>query len=371
MHDAVTLADAPLVPPQAQAPTQAQPPAPAAQPAPVPPAAPVPAPTPAPAPPNPFAPPSPTFVPPPTAPGAHAAPAAAPGAPWPPPPGFAGGPYAPLPYGRPATNGLAVAALTVGCVGLVAAPIPLVFWIGGILALVAVGLGIGALVRAGNGAPRKGMAVAGTCLGLLALAGSVGGFFLTKQVVEEVTHRADQRMDREYEDLEDAEGGYPSRPGQPTHPGTAPRQSSPARPSKPSKPSDVRGVTSAVPFGETVTLDNGIQVTLSKPVKYKPETDYGRRTVKNAVQLSATITNTSSEPHEVIYAVPNVRDDKGMTAALVFDTTMPKLIKGSIMPGASATGVFAWEVPEGTTAVTADLSPGTLMPSAKFAGPIS
>ncbi|WP_221889766.1 DUF4190 domain-containing protein [Streptomyces sp. WAC06614] len=254
-----------------------------------------------------------------------------------------------------ATNGLAVAALTVSCIGLVFAPVPFLFWFGGILAVVGVGLGIGALGRASKGAPRKAMAVAGTCLGVLALAASVFGWFLTKELVHEF-EKDEPRSGRT----------YPSRPADPS---TPTRPGAPSRPA-PSKPADVPGVTTAVAFGETVTLDNGIKVTLSKPVKYKPETAYGRQTVKNAVTLSATITNTSDRPHEVIYAVPNVRDDKGMTADLVFDTTVPKMIKGSIMPGASATGVFAWEVPEGTSSITADLSPGTLMPSAKFAGPI-
>ncbi|WP_405531710.1 DUF4352 domain-containing protein [Streptomyces avidinii] len=305
--------------------------------------------------PSPFAPPSPT-------PGAAAPGFGTPGAPadvWSAPaPGYAGGgaPYGAYPQAAPPGNGLAVAALVVSGFGLLLAVIPFLFWAGAVVAIVGVGLGTGGIVRANKGAPNKPMAVVGTVLGLAGMLASVGGFFLTAMVVE----RASDRLDRQIEDEDwghDLEGLEPS--GEPW-------------PSKSASPSQVPGLTSALPFGETFTYPNGVKVSLSAPKKYEPKGIVARERVENAIQITVTITNGSTAPHEVIYAMPNVRDDKGMTADTVYDGSgnVPKLIRGSILPGESASGVVAFEVPEGTKSVTADISAGTMLDDVKYAGPI-
>ncbi|MFD3549506.1 hypothetical protein ACFWUW_28595, partial [Streptomyces sp. NPDC058655] len=306
--------------------------------------------------PSPFAPPSPFPAP---APAAFGAPAGGPGAPanpWAPPgAGYGAAAYAPYGQAAPAGNGLAVAALVVGICAIAIGLVPLLFWIGALLAVTGLGLGIGALVRASNGAPRKTMSVVGTVLGVLGLGASVGGFFLTAAVMDEAADSIDRSIERQRD--RDLEGAFPED-GE--GPGASPSPSA----------SQAPGLTSALPFGETFTYGDGIKVSLSAPKKYKPESLYGRETVKNAVQMTVTITNGSTRPHEVIYAVPNVRDDKGMTAELVFDGSVPKMIQGSILPGASASGVMAFEVPEGTVSITADIAAGTLLDDVKYAGPI-
>jgi len=68
------------------------------------------------------------------------------------------------------TNGLAVASLVLGIIGLV------LFWTvwGGILlGILAVIFGAVGLSKAGRGGPNKGMATAGLVLGVLAIIGSV------------------------------------------------------------------------------------------------------------------------------------------------------------------------------------------------------
>ncbi|MFB8399646.1 DUF4190 domain-containing protein [Streptomyces yangpuensis] len=303
-----------------------------------------------------FAPPTPTA---PAAPfGAPGAPGA-PGGPWgAPAPGYG---YGSAPYGgyaqtAPATNGLAVAALIVGCFGIVLGLVPLLFWLGGILAVTGLGLGIGAVVRANKGAPNRSMAILGTVLGGVGMLASVGGFFLTVAVFDRGPDRIEAGIDGDDLDLG---GPYPS---------------SEPWPSKSASPSQVPGLTSALPFGETFTYPNGVKVSLSKPTKYEPKGIIAREQVKNAVQITVTITNGSTAPHEVIYAVPNVRDDKGMTAEMVFDSgggsSVPKMVQGSILPGESASGVVAFEIPEGTKSITADISAGTVLDDVKYAGPI-
>ncbi|MFE6837182.1 hypothetical protein ACFVFI_20405 [Streptomyces sp. NPDC057705] len=309
--------------------------------------------------PSPFATPAPGAPGAPTVPGAPTAPGM-PGAPAWGQPAWGAGPYGGYPQQpKPAGNGLAVAAVIVASFGVMTAVVPFLFWAGALLAVVATGLGIGAVVRANNGAPNKTMAVVGTVLGVLGLAASIGGFFITAAVVEDSPGRYDRGIDIDEDDT-DLEGLYPS--GEPW-------------PSKSPSPSQVPGLTSALPFGETFTYPNGVKVSLSAPTKYEPKGIIARERVKNAIQLTVTITNGSSAPHEVIYAMPNVRDEQGMTADMVFDSggsggSVPKMIKGSILPGASASGVVAFEVPEGTKSITADISAGTLLDDVKYAGPI-
>ncbi|MEV7444672.1 DUF4352 domain-containing protein [Streptomyces sp. NPDC091204] len=299
--------------------------------------------------PSPFAPPAPAPGPP-TVPGGPAPVWGAPPA-WG-QPGFGGVPYAGYPQGPPTTNGLAVAAVIVACFAIMTGLVPLFFWAGALLAVVATGLGIGALVRAGKGAPNKAMSVVGTVLGVLGLAASVGGFFITAVFLDNTSGRYEQGIDIDEEEL-DLEGLYPS--GEPW-------------PSASPSPTQVPGLTSALPFGETFTYPNGIKVSLSAPKKYVTKNKYSK--VGNAVAMTLTITNGSSGTHNVIYAMPNVRDEDGMTAKLVFDGDVPKMVKGDILPGESASGILAFEVPEGTERISADISPGILLPHAKFSGSI-
>ncbi|MFI5546653.1 hypothetical protein ACIA6E_23105 [Streptomyces sp. NPDC051815] len=269
-------------------------------------------------------------------------------------------PYAAYLPPAPAGNGLAAAAVVVASLGVFLGLVPLFFWLGGLLALVAVGLGIGGIVRASKGAPNRVMAIVGTALGGLGLVASVAGFFITVSVFENdggYAHSIDYGDDPE--DLYPGDEPWP----------TVSRSPSPSA-------SQVPGLTSALPFGETFTYPNGVKVSLSAPTKYEPKGITARERIKNAIQLTVTITNGSKEPHEVIYAMPNVRDDKGMTADMVFDSggsagsTVPKMIRGSILPGETASGIVAFEVPEGTKSITADISAGTLLDDVKYAGPI-
>ncbi|MFE9932477.1 DUF4352 domain-containing protein [Streptomyces sp. NPDC005533] len=324
-------------------------PAPSAPQAPAAPAAPAAHGAPAAPAPSPFAPPAPAPGPP-TGPGGPAPVWGAPPA-WG-QPGFGGVPYAGHPQGPPTTNGLALAAVIVAGFAIMTGLVPLFFWAGALLAIVATGLGIGALVRAGKGAPNKAMSVVGTVLGVLGLAASVGGFFLTAVFLDNASGRYEQGLDIDEEEL-DLEGLYPS--GEPW-------------PSASPSPSQVPGLTGALPFGETFTYPNGVKVSLSAPKKYVTKNTYSK--VGNAVVMTLTITNGSSATHQVIYAMPTVRDEDGTTAKLVFDGDVPKMVTGDILPGESASGTVAFEVPEGTERVSAAISPGILLPDAKFSGPI-
>ncbi|MFJ8161160.1 DUF4352 domain-containing protein [Streptomyces sp. NPDC096136] len=274
-------------------------------------------------------------------------------------PGVAG--YYPAP--PPRTNGLAVAALVLGILSVLIGPIPFLFWIGTCLALTGIGLGGGALARARKGAGRKAMSVAGVVLGVVGLGASVGGWFLTSAVLDKARERIAHERVNDPQWGEDPEDWQDEPFPGPTP--TVPRFSIP--PTAPKAPKGP-GISTPVPFGRTVSYPDGIKVTLAPPRKYVSKADW--MDVGNAVEVSFTITNDGDKPHKVIYAMPAVKDDKGGSAKLVFDGDTPKRIEGVIQPGQSATGVAAFEVPEGTKSISAELSPGILMDPAKFSGPV-
>ncbi|MFF1557069.1 hypothetical protein [Streptomyces sp. NPDC058279] len=263
--------------------------------------------------------------------------------------GYPGQPGYPVPPARPA-NHLAVAALVLGLTALCFGAIPFAFWIGALTGLVGLGLGIAAIVGASRGAPRKTMSVIATVLCVLGLFASVGGYYLTVAVI----HRASDQVDRRL----DPDRILPDDPDPSADPDDT------ADPD----PDPTRGLGVPVPFGSTVDYPNGVRVSLSEPKEYVTKSKYIE--VGNAVGMDITITNTSDKPIEVIYALPTVRDEHGGRGKLVFDGATPKMVTGTIRPDATATGFAAYEVPEGTKRITAEVSPVIPGPPARFLGSI-
>jgi len=91
-------------------------------------------------------------------------------------------PGAPYPYPPPPGNGLAVAGMVCGIVGLVFCWVPVFGWI---VAVVGIVLGAIGWSKANKGARNKGMAVAGVTCGV---AGIVIGVLLFLMVLRSVDH---------------------------------------------------------------------------------------------------------------------------------------------------------------------------------------
>ncbi|MFF3426311.1 DUF4352 domain-containing protein [Streptomyces sp. NPDC002602] len=270
------------------------------------------------------------------------------------PPGYPGHPGYPGYPGYPGavpekSNGLAVASLVLGLIAVLVALIPFFFWLGTLIGLTGLGLGIAAVVSASRGAPRKAMSWWGTVLGVLSLFASVAGFYFTVKVADKVDRAVDSRPGRSWDEP------YPT-----------PSFSSPyGLPGD--EPTTGPGFSTPLAFGESHTYANGLKVSLSTPVEYVSKS---HADIDNAVKFDITITNTSKKPITVIYLQPDVTDERGRSAETVFDGYMPKAISQTVAPGATATGSSAYEVPKGTKTLRAEISPALLLDPVKFAGPI-
>ncbi|MFD5143255.1 DUF4352 domain-containing protein [Streptomyces sp. NPDC058401] len=358
--------------PPALTPPQPLTPAPAltedpAQPADAAPAAPAPgafAPV-APGPAAPAAPPAHTWGAPYGAPGAPAPGAPTPGNPWATPAaghpgGYPGGPQASgFPAPPPATNGLALAALLLGLFGIFVGLVPFFFWAGALLAVTGAGIGIAAVLKSRRGAPRATMAAIGTVLGILGIGASVGGWFITTAVIDKIDRNIADSRSGDYEYDEDY--GYGSE-----------TPSAPASPTPKPSPSDIPGRTSALAWGKPYTYEDGVQVTVQSAVPYKPSSTAYPAEARNgnAVKVTVKIVNNSGAALDVSLALPHARDDQGTEAEMAFDSSVPKMFKGSVMAGESMTGTFAFLVPEGTKSLHFEIAPDVEREDAIWNGPI-
>ncbi|GLX23411.1 DUF4190 domain-containing protein [Streptomyces lavendulae] len=302
---------------------------------------------------NPWATPAPGAVPPPPPPAAAwGPPGQVPTAPYAAYPGYPGYPgyaaYQPVPPAP--SNGMAVAALVLGLAAVPVALVPFVFWVGTILGVTAVALGIAAFVRTRAGAPRRVMSLFGVALGVIGLGASAGGWLFTVNLIDKAVDRAREAAavepdwDEDWEDGEDWEvDPLPTPPPGP-------------------------GMTTPLDFGRTYTYPGGVKVTVEAPRKYTTGNKWIE--VANAVEVPFTITNTSPEPLRVVHAIPEVRDGRGNLGNLVFDGRMPKRVDRVLEPGQTASGSAAYELPAGTTHIGVELSPGITLPPVKFSGPV-
>ncbi|WP_424214036.1 DUF4352 domain-containing protein [Streptomyces sp. BI20] len=261
----------------------------------------------------------------------------APGAPWggPPP---AGTPFAYPPMAQPPkSNGLALAALIVGIIGLLLALTPFVFMIGAVLALVALGLGIAAIVQAGKGAPRKAMAIVGTVLGGVGLVGTIGGMLLTGLVVGTSDKWSVGQTERSDVYGDGSEDGSTDEYGDDSE-------------------SDSAEVT-ALKIGEAMSYDNGVSVTLSDLKRFETERNpYDKNPPEDTVRVTVVVKNDSKTAVKLDSALAQARDDKGEEAPrFYYDPDAP--FKGTLLPGKSATATYCFGVKKSATSLQIELTP--------------
>lgn len=252
---------------------------------------------------------------------------------WGPPPGAPG-----LFLPEAPRNGLGIAALCTGIIGALLALIPFVFWVGGILGLLALIFGIVGWSRARKGqATNGGVARFGLLVGVLTLALSVVGGVFTVQVVDYAQSVADA----------DTSVGADSSEG-----------------------ADAEEAPMA--FGTWKTYDDGVAIKIGRPVPYEPdEVAAGHTKGHLALQVQVTITNDSKRSLDISSALPTVRDAQGRQAEGIFDghgATKP--FAGKLLPGKRAVSRFAYSIPPtGAKELQFDVSPGEDYESGVWIGP--
>jgi len=225
-----------------------------------------------------------------------AAQAGGPGQPGSPYGGQAGSPYGGSGQPPKSGKGLAIAAVAVGGAALLFSWVP---FFGLVLALVGLALGIVTLVRKGGS---KLLGWIGTGLSALAALISVVVLIFTFAFANEVNRQIEE--------------GSPSF-------------TSPAEPSSPSDEAtddesdsasgDESADSSNASFGETVTYDDGLAVTVSAPEAFTPgEYAVGADQAANVV-FTITIANGTSENYDPSFAYPSVSSG-GVEATDIYDS---------------------------------------------------
>lgn len=221
----------------------------------------------------------------------------------------------------PATQGnpLGLAALIVGIVALVGAIIPFVSFVAWLPALVAIGLGIAAVVLKNR---KKVLGAVGLGLGALALIISIVVSVVT---AASLVTAINQEIESSIAPL--TEPGFPDGSESEDGPAAAP--------------------VGNLAFGETAAYDDGVTISVSSPSPFTP-TEYASG-ADQPVDLvySITITNGSAEN---IDPLPYSRvASGGVEATQIYDfdneagdvTTYPTT---TILPGGSVTWQEAWSV---------------------------
>ncbi|MFE0647555.1 DUF4190 domain-containing protein [Streptomyces sp. NPDC059534] len=268
-----------------------------------------------------------------------------PGMPYPPHgPGVPPGPAAPgmSPYAAPGVSpyagtagrtGLGVGALVVGVVGLVFGVIPFLFWLGGIMGVLALVLGIVGHGRAHRGeATDRGQAVAGIVLGIVTIVVSA-----TWLVVLVWASNAVDRVDERVGEKERASSAAPDAPGAGSG-GTA-------RP----VPEPTEAAPATLAFGGTHTYEDGVKVTVSVPKPFRPDGfAAGYEKGDTALRVTITIVNGSDRPIDVTTALPDARDAEGAPASTIFDgSRATEMFRGTVLPGKQAKAGYAFSLPAG------------------------
>ena len=271
------------------------------------------------------------------------------------PPGMPGAPQAPV---QPPRNGLGTTALVLGILGVIFAIIPVTFWLGGILGLLALIFGVIGSARAGKGlATNKGSAVTGLVLGVLSIVVAIVWTIVIATAVKDVADELEKELDQK--------GGTKGGTTASATPGTdggAPASEAPAD----KAPGELK-------FGETFTYEDGIKVTVSQPKAHKPDGfAVGHAKGNSAFQVTITIVNGSKKAIDVTGALPDAKDAEGADAEMVFDgSNATKPFEGKVLPGKQAKGDYTFSVPAAAAgSLQVEISPTILEhESAIWTGP--
>lgn len=231
-----------------------------------------------------------------------------------------------------ARNGLGTAALILGIIGTVSGLIPLLFWLAGILGVIALILGLTGRGRVKRGqATNKGVTTTGAVLGLAALVLSVVGAVITFKAASDLVDEIDKGIEQ-----------------------AAPKD--PSSGSGASKGDAGKGLAA----GDSSVYDDDLQVTVSEPKPYKPsEFAAGHTDGNKAYQVTVVIENGGKEKFDASLVTVDARAGKdGVDAEQIFDEKVGTGFTGTVLPGKKSTVVYAFDAPKDAKNLTVEVSPG-------------
>ncbi|MCC5033017.1 DUF4352 domain-containing protein [Streptomyces sp. WAC 00631] len=251
------------------------------------------------------------------------------------------------PHALPPRNGLGTAALILGIIGVVMGVIPFMFWLGGILGIIALILGLSGRGKAKRGeATNKGTATAGAVLGpvavVLSVVMGVVTFMAVDDAVNEINKSVSETGEKGATGKNGGGGGGKEKAGDD---GAADSGAA-------------GGETYAA--GDTVVYDDGVQVTVSRHTAYAPgEFAIGHKKGNKAYKVTVTVVNKGKEKFDTALLTVDARAGKdGKTAESIFDDKIGQGFNGTVVPGRTATAEFAFDTPAGAKTLEIEVSPG-------------
>ncbi|MFC5947091.1 phage holin family protein [Pseudonocardia lutea] len=240
---------------------------------------------------------------------------------------------------REPRNGLGLAALIIALVGCLFGIVPLTGFVAVICGIVALALGL-----AGWGRVRKGLATNskttnfGLFFSIAALALGIWGITIVFSATDKLVN-----------DL----NNIPA----------APSLSTPAVPASDSSVSSNVGT-----WGQAFRYGDGLTVTVSEPVAYKPSR-YAVTTTGRAVKVDITVTNESSQPFDSAI-VQITGSHGGFSAPQIFDSAkgLVGAPSGTVLPGKSITFPVGLEVGDEVGDFQVEVTPDFMHDSAVFTG---
>ncbi|MER5847897.1 DUF4190 domain-containing protein [Streptomyces sp. NPDC002012] len=251
-------------------------------------------------------------------------------------------PYAPTqtPGMRPARNGLGIAALVLGVIGAVSGLIPFMFWLAGILGVIALILGLAGRGRAKRGeATNKGMTTFGAVLGLISLILAVVGAVITFKAVDDAVNDLNKTVS-------DTTASAKPKPG-----------SDSAKGGDAAKKKDTG---KALEAGDSAVYDDDLTVTVGDATSYTPDTYAAGHTKGNkAYRVAVVIENAGKEKFDsALVNVTAHAGQDGVDAEQIFDGKVGQGFSGTVLPGKKVTVQFAFDAPADAKNLTVEVNPG-------------
>lgn len=249
-------------------------------------------------------------------------------------------PFQQQPPRQVARNGLGTAALILGVIGALSGLIPLLFWLAGILGVIALILGLTGRGRAKRGeATNKGIALAGTILGLVAMGLAVFGAYT-------VFKAADDLVDDLNKSVSDTKAKDTASSGD-------------AKDKDGGKGGEKPAAGKTLAAGDSVVYDDDLTVSVSNAVTYSPsEFAAGHKKGNHAYKVTVTVTNDSKEKFDASLLTADARSGKdGVKSEQIFDENVGDGFSGTILPGKKATVVYGFDAPADAKNLTVEVTP--------------